>query len=128
MINFMVMKNKPKLAPESFGKRIAAFRKQKGITQEELALKAGTTQRVIAYYEGETQHIPANLLLPIAKALKISIDELVGLKKEDAGSAEHAALWRKLKKAESLSPKDQKAVAHYIETLLRANSNTPVRK
>lgn len=76
------MKNKPKSdLKKSFGKRLALVRKAKGITQLELAKKIGATQRVIAYYEAESDHIPTNLLVPIAKALKVSLDELVGLKK-----------------------------------------------
>jgi len=116
--NFINMKNKPKILDTSFGKRLASVRKSKGITQVELAKKVKTTQRVIAYYEGETDHIPTNLLVPIAKALRVSVDELVGLKKESISSSKHASLWRKLKKAEHLSHKDQKAVIHYIEALL----------
>ena len=116
------MKNKPKLN-ETFGKRIATFRKARGFTQQDLGAKIGCSQRVVAYYEAETDHIPSNLLLPLAKALKISLDELVGLKEEDIVSNKNAALWRKLKKAEALPPKEQKAVAHYIEMLIRAGQS-----
>ena len=116
------MKNKPDLS-ETFGKRIAAFRKTKGLTQHDLGAKVGCSQRVIAYYEAETDHIPSNLLLPLAKALKISLDELVGLKEEDIVSNKNATLWRKFKKAEALPPKEQKAVAHYIELLIKASQN-----
>lgn len=113
------MKQKPKAdLKESFGERIERFRKARGLTQEELAQKIGTSQRVIAYYEGETTHIPSNLLVPIAKALKVSVDELLGLKRQEMDSPRYAALWRKLKKAEALPKKDQKAVLHYIEALL----------
>lgn len=119
------MKNKPKLhSSEPFGKRIANLRKAKGLTQLELAHRAGTTRRVIAYYECQSKHIPANLLIPIAKALRISADELVGLKKEEVASTEHAALWRKLKKAEQLPRKDQRAVCNVIEALIaKASQN-----
>lgn len=115
-MGFQTMKNKPKLN-ETFGKRIAAFRKAKGLTQYELGTKIGCSQRVIAYYEAETDHIPSNLLLPLAKALKISLDELVGLKEEDIVSNKNAALWRKLKKAELLSPKDRKALLDHLKLL-----------
>ena len=116
------MKNRPQ-ANEPFGKRIATIRKAKGLTQLELAAKIGASRRVIAYYECQSSHVPANLLLPIAKALKISVDALVGLKKEEIKSTDHAALWRRLKKAEQLPRKDQKAVCHYIEALLSKRSN-----
>ncbi len=118
------MKNKPKLSTsEAFGRRIATLRKTKGLTQMELAHQTGTTRRTIAYYECQSRHVPANLLVPIAKALRISVDELLGIKKEEIRSIEHAALWRKLKKAEQLSSKDQKAACHYIEMLIRASQS-----
>jgi transcriptional regulator with XRE-family HTH domain len=113
------MKNKPKQLAESFGKRIATFRNAKGLTQAELGAKIGCSQRVIAYYECETKHIPSNLLLPLAKALRISLDELIGVKEEDVSSPQHIRLWRKLKQAELLPPKDQKAIVRMIEALLK---------
>ena len=118
------MKQKPKTDwKESFGERIERFRKARGLTQEELAQKIGATQRVIAYYEGETEHLPANLLVPLARALRVSVDELLGLKRDQIRSPEHAALWRRLKKAEALSKKDQRAVLHYIEALAQNGPN-----
>ena len=110
------MKRKPAIS--NFGKRLAKYRKAKGLSQRELGERISVSQRVIAYYEGETQYPPTHLLIPIAKTLKVSIDEILGLKKSQISDSEQAALWRKLKKAELLSPKDQKAVIHYIEALL----------
>lgn len=109
---------KGKSSIKDFGKRLSQLRKAKGITQSELGNKMGVSKRVIAYYEGETEYPPTHLLLPIAKTLKISVDELLGLKKTDIADSNHAALWRKLKKAEALSSKDRKAVADYINALL----------
>jgi transcriptional regulator with XRE-family HTH domain len=64
-----------------FGKKLAEFRKAKGLTQKELAKKIGTSQRMIAYYEGNSCYVPLNLLPAITKALKVSTDELFGIKK-----------------------------------------------
>jgi len=118
------MKQKPKVdLKESFGERIERLRKARGLTQEELAQKIRVTQRVIAYYEGETEHLPANLLVPLAKALRVSLEELLGLKRQEIYPPRYAALWRRLKKAETLSKKDQRAVLHYIEALAKNGPN-----
>jgi len=109
---------KKKSFVQDFGKRLAKMRRSKGFTQTELGDKIGVSQRVIAYYEGETTYPPTHLLIPIAKALKINIDELLGLKKAEVSDSNHAALWRKLKKAEALSPKDRKTLADFIDALL----------
>ena len=114
----IMLSMKSKSSILDFGKRMAQLRKTKGFTQTELGSKVGVSKRVIAYYEGETDYPPAHLLIPIAKALKISLDELLGLKKSEVSDSNHAALWRRLKKAEQLSPKDRKALLDFIDALL----------
>lgn len=110
------MKNKS--SQTNFGKRLADLRKAKGLTQTDLGNKIGISKRMVAYYEGQTKRPPAHLLIPIAKTLKISVDELLGVKKIQFSDPEHAKLWRKLKKAEVLSEKDQKALLDFLDALL----------
>ena len=55
----------------SFGKRLAKLRKAAGYTQQQLADEIGATRRMIAYYESESQHPPANMLVDLAKALNV---------------------------------------------------------
>ena len=109
---------KRKTTIDGFGKRLASYRRAKGLTQHALGEKVGVSNRVVAYYEGETDYPPAHLIVPLASALGISTDELLGMSesKEDFGPA-NAALWRKLKLVESLSKRDQKAILHYIDMI-----------
>ena len=65
----------------NFGKKLANLRKSKGLTQQQLGDKIGVSKRVIAYYEGETKYPPAHLIVPLSKALSITADELLGIKK-----------------------------------------------
>ncbi len=109
---------KKKTLDNAFGKRLVMFRRAKGLTQTELGSKIGISKRMVAYYEGQTERPPAHLLIPIAKTLKISVDELLGLKRSDLSSADHAALWRRLKKAEQLTPKDKKTLLDLLSALL----------
>ena len=68
----------------SFGKRLAKLRKAAGnTTQQQLVDEIGATRRKITYYEPESQHPPANLLVDLAKALNVSSDELLGIKPSD---------------------------------------------
>jgi hypothetical protein len=84
----------------------------------------GVSYRVIAYYEGETDYPPAHLIEPLAKALKVSSDELLGLKRiKQQLNPEHAALWRRLKKIETLPKRDQKALLHYLDALVSKNGD-----
>jgi transcriptional regulator with XRE-family HTH domain len=117
---------KSKTSIQDFGKKLVALRKAQGLTQTELADKMGVTRRVIVYYEGEAKYPPTHLLVPMAKALRINVEELLGLKKSDISESNHAALWRRLKKAEALSKSDQKALLKVLEALLIKNNSSKV--
>jgi hypothetical protein len=81
---------------------------------------------MMAYYEGQTKRPPAHLLVPLAKALKVEVEELLGAKKSSILETNHAALWRRLKKAEALSKSDQKALIKVLEALLsKSNALKP---
>jgi transcriptional regulator with XRE-family HTH domain len=106
---------KKKTTVNGFGQRLAYYRKAKGLTQQALGESVGVSNRVIAYYEGETDYPPAHLIVPLANALGITADELLGIAETKNDFDPHnAALWRRLKIVEELPKKDQKAIIHYI--------------
>jgi transcriptional regulator with XRE-family HTH domain len=110
-----------------FGKRLARFRKASGLTQQQLGEKVGVSKRVIAYYEGETSYPPAHLTGPLAKALNVSTDELLGLKQaKETLSPDFASLWRRLKVVENFSDKEKKALLQYVDII--AEKHKPPRK
>jgi len=61
-----------------FGARLAAARKEAGLTQSELAEAVGVTQRVIAYWERESVGLKADQLVVLSTTLKVSVDRLLG--------------------------------------------------
>ena len=111
-----MMPRKLNLSDSYFGKRLAKIRKQKGLTQAQLGDVIGVSQRVIAYYESETDHIPANLLMKISESLHVSADTLLGIDipREDNRTFDA----RFMKKWGRLSPQNKKAVSKIIDTLL----------
>ena len=60
-----------------FGKNLAAIRKSRGFTQEELAVKIGATCSLINYYERRTKNPTGDVLLKLADALGVSVDFLL---------------------------------------------------
>ena len=107
---------------KNFGKRLAKYRKANGLTQAQLGGLVGVSQRVIAYYEGETKYPPAHLIAPLSKALNMSADELLGIKDNKAPlDPKLAALWRRLKVLETFSDKDRKAVLQYVDVIAEKN-------
>lgn len=107
-----------------FGKRLAKLRKTRGLTQEELGDQVGVSKRVIAYYEGETKYPPAHLIIPLAKALNLTTDELLGVKNfKKELDPKLAKVWRRLKVVESFSEKEKKAVLQYVDIIAEKNKS-----
>lgn len=105
-----------------FGARLVELRKAAGYTQAELANELGVTRRMIAYYEGETEHPPANLLSGLAKALGITIETLLGTEpvKKPARTAKPAnsRLRRRLAQIENLESTEKRQVLQLIDAFI----------
>lgn len=65
----------------TIGEQIKAMRKKSGYTQKELAEKSGVAMVSIQQYERGVRSPRTEQLLRIAKALNMSTDDLLGLKK-----------------------------------------------
>jgi len=63
------------------GTQIALARKEKGLTQQELAEKLEVTQRVITYWEREPVALKPEQLSDLSDALGVSADFLLGREK-----------------------------------------------
>lgn len=103
----------------NFGSRLAELRKAAGYTQVELAEELGISRRIIAYYEAEADYPPSHLLPEIAKALKITTDELLGhapIKK--APKPRNTRLARRLEQIERLGVKEKRQVLQFIDTVI----------
>ena len=62
----------------AMGKRIAQFRKAQGMTQTQLADALGIAQQTMAHYEGAKLRIAVALLPTLAKALAVSVEDIIG--------------------------------------------------
>lgn len=62
---------------EKIGKFISDFRKQKNLTQEQLAEKLGVTNRSISRWETGKTMSDLSLLKPLSKLLGVTINELL---------------------------------------------------
>lgn len=60
------------------GERIAYFRRQKGMTQEELSRAAGLGHNAVNRYETGSSDVSANALKAICEVLKVPPDVLIG--------------------------------------------------
>lgn len=121
------MPKKKQPPPEStgFGQRLASLRKQRGVTQVQLAEGIGSTQRAITYYENEAAYPPVSAVISIAKALDVTADELLGLhpirEESERLPPEKRRLWKKLQLVAELPDKDQRAVIRLVNSLAQVN-------
>ena len=68
----------------TLGKRIATFRKEKGITQEELAQMLDISGQAVSKWENDLTCPDINTLPKLAQILGVTVDELLSGKKESA--------------------------------------------
>jgi transcriptional regulator with XRE-family HTH domain len=65
------------VVPLQIGNRIKAVRKERGITQTDLALKAGISRTYLADIEGNRYAPSLKILGVIAEALNLKVSELI---------------------------------------------------
>lgn len=69
---------------QTLGQLIATLRKEKGMTQAELAGQMGVTDKAVSKWERDLSCPDVSSLPLLAEALGVSLDELMQVKKEQA--------------------------------------------
>ena len=67
---------------ETFGQRFTRLRKEKGLTQEDIALKVNISTQAVSKWENDISMPDIAILGDLADILAISIDELLGKTKQ----------------------------------------------
>jgi transcriptional regulator with XRE-family HTH domain len=102
-----------------FGARLAALRKQAGITQTALAEEIGVSQRMMAYYEGPSANPPANLLPAMASALGVSVEALLGTETAKRKTkAVDTRMQRRLPQIASLPPEERRQILQLVDAFI----------
>jgi transcriptional regulator with XRE-family HTH domain len=105
------------------GRRVRAFRQQKGLSQEKLADQLGVTFQQVQKYEKGTNRIAAGRLQRIAEILEVPIMEFFIQQKstataqsESSGFADTAAALRLVRSYSRIrDAKLQQAVLYFVE-------------
>ena len=67
---------------ETFGGMVAALRREKGMTQAELAEKMGVTDKAVSKWERDLSFPDVNTLPKLAELFGVTVDELLRAKAE----------------------------------------------
>ena len=106
--------------PSKQGARLAALRKEAGLSQAELARQLDIPQRTLSFYEREADAIPSTLLQPLAEVLGVEVVTILG---ENSGKTKKrgpkSKLERQLEQVKKLPPSEQKFVSKFLENILK---------
>ena len=105
----------------ALGKRIAALRKERGYTQVELAEQLGGIQAVISDHERGKLRPHPDMIVRLAKALRVSTEEMLGVKPPSTNGATGSRRVRRRPQAiDQLPKRDQDALFRTIDVFLQA--------
>jgi transcriptional regulator with XRE-family HTH domain len=123
----MPKKSKLKLMPvdfdkETLGHRLARIRKERGLTQKDVAERTGLIQTLVSDYERGRLRLAADMIVRFAVALEITTDELLRPKGGKSGPQPKASrkVLRRLEQIESLPAYQQRALLTTIDNFIAA--------
>jgi transcriptional regulator with XRE-family HTH domain len=110
-----------KVENKNIGKRLSRLRKEKGLTQKELASKMGVPWTLISDYERGKLRLHNAILKKFAVALSITTDKILGLEVESPknNAITSLKLNKRLQKIAKLPITDQKALLKIIDGYLK---------
>jgi transcriptional regulator with XRE-family HTH domain len=105
---------------KTIGKRLADIRRSRGVTQVEIAEKLGMTQALVSDYERGKLRLHGGLLVAFAKALRVSSDEILGLKDTNGqGPFKDRRFLKRLQQIEKLSKREKQLLIGTIDKFLK---------
>lgn len=108
---------------QRLGNRIASLRKKRGITQIQLAKTIGISQKLVSSYEVGRVTLSVEMLLRIAKALEVTADEILGLKKQESGLPDLSLrLMKRMALIEQMPEIKKKHILRTLDDSIKANS------
>lgn len=109
-------------AGETVGQRLARLRRERGLTQAELAGRLGIAQPIVSDYERGELRLHGQLIVRLTEILGVSADELLGLAPTPAaGPQVQRRLVRRLRAIDRLPRRDQQALFRTIDAFLKSD-------
>ena len=106
-------------AAETIAQRLQRLRREKGVTQAELAELLGVSQPIVSDYERGELRLHGELIVKLAEILNCSADELLGLQqRQTVTGSGNRRLLRRLQQLDLLPKRDQEALLRTIDAFL----------
>ena len=108
------------------GEHLQSLRKKRGLTQKGLAEKIGVTREAIASYESGRSHLTDLALVDLSAALRVSADEILGLRLSPEAPASSRRLMKRMVIIESLPEGVKKRILRTLDDSIRANTRLSI--
>jgi len=110
-----------KVQEETLGQRLARLRRERGLTQIELAEQLGVTQPIVSDYERGELRLHGQLIVKLTEILNVSAEELLGREApKRAGPVGNRRIVRRLQAIDQLPRRDQQALLRTIDAFLKS--------
>jgi transcriptional regulator with XRE-family HTH domain len=106
-----------------FGQRLAEVRRNKGLTQKELAELLSTTQKMVDYYERRAVNPALEVVQSCARVLKVPVSALIGDEQPVPARAKRgpqSQLERRFEQIKKLPRKKQQFIIELLDAMLNA--------
>ena len=103
-------------------KNLKKIRKARGLSQKDLANKCNLAKTVISYYENNAVNPPLDKIEIIAKALNVTIGDLLSrddIKQKTDYEDIDPRILKKVIKIQSIPLKEQRKIWDYIDTIIK---------
>ena len=105
------------------GSRITEIRKRRAMLQAELATTLGMSQSLLSRYERGLLRLHGALVADLAKALRVSTDELLGTKDLKTNGSHDRRFIRRLDQIETLPKHKKQALLSTIDSFLKGETH-----
>lgn len=106
----------------ALGQRIAALRRDRGLTQVQLAEHLGVAQQTLAHYEAGRLRLLAGAIPTLAQHLGVSVEELIGTPAKRGAAAKRGPkgkIQQQLEQVSQLPKAQQRFVMQMLDTMLQ---------
>jgi transcriptional regulator with XRE-family HTH domain len=107
---------------KALGLRLAALRKQAGLSQQAVADELGIAQQTLAHYEVGTARMPVSIVPAFAKLYGVDANELLGLQNGASKRGPAPLLQQKIERLSRLPKAKQKFVIEMLDGMLNQAS------
>jgi transcriptional regulator with XRE-family HTH domain len=111
-----------------FGRRISRLRKERGLSQVEMARRLGVNQCLVSKWERNRRRIHAAMVVRLAALLGVKTERLLGITESpDPIAAPSLRFLRRANQIAALPRKHQDAIIAVVDRMIR-ESRTPTQK